>query len=173
MAPSNTDRHTLKSHFLDQFAYDLWANDRIISAIEELSEGETRRECLRLTSHLLRATTRWLERIIGEGSTTIDKVDDILSLRERANANARAWQALFEERTAADFPKDVEYRNMAGETFYTELRVIVAHVLNHATHHRAQVVRHIRLADIQPPETGLIVFDRERAEEEDEADDLG
>jgi len=170
MASSSTARHTLKSHFLDQFAYDLWANDRVIAAIASLPEGDTRSACFKLTSHQLRATTRWLERIIGEGSTTIDKVDDVTSLRARANANAQAWHALLEERTAADFTMDVDYRNMAGETFYTELRVIVAHVLNHATHHRAQVVRHIRLADIQPPETGLIVFDRERAEDGDEAE---
>lgn len=163
---STTEKHTLKTHFLDQFDYDLWANDRIISAVADLPEGETREECLRLTSHLLRATTRWLERVIDEGSTTLDKVDSVESLRTRAEANAKAWVALFEERTAADFAKDVTYQNQAGETFYTELRVIVAHVLNHATHHRAQVVRHIRLAGIQPPESGLITFDRERREVE-------
>lgn len=164
----STDKHTLKSHFLDQFAYDLWANDRIIAATDQLPEGETKDECLRLASHLLRATTRWLERIVDQEETTIDKVDSVEALQKRARANAEAWAALLDERTAADFVKDVEYRDLKGTTHWNELRVVVAHVLNHATHHRAQVVRHIRLAGIQPPDTGLIGFDRERLAAEEE-----
>lgn len=163
------DRHTLKRHFEEQFDYDLWANHRVIDAIEELPEGDARAEGFRLTSHLLRASTRWLERILDEEATSIDRVDDAPALRERARANADAWAALLEARTAADFPKDVTYRSMDGTEHHTELRAILAHVINHGTHHRGQVVRHIRLAGIAPPETGLIAFDRERRAAEEEA----
>ena len=163
------DRHTLKHHFQEQLAYDLWANLRIIDAIEDLPEGDARSEGFRLTSHLLRASTRWLERILDEESTSIDKTDDAPALRKRAEANAEAWTALLEARTAADFPKDVMYRSMDGTEHHTELRVILGHVLNHATHHRGQVVRHVRLAGFEPPSTGLIVYDRERRAAEDQA----
>lgn len=158
---ASDDRHTLKSHFVHQLGYDLWANDRILAAVEALPEGEAKTEGLRLTSHLVRAGTRWLERILDGEAKTEDRPDTIEKMRERARANAEAWTALLQERTAADFVKDVEYVGADGEVFYTELRVVVAHVLNHGTHHRAQVVRHIRLAGFQPPETGLIAYDRE------------
>lgn len=166
---ASDDRHTLKSHFAQQLGYDLWANDRILSAVEALPEGEAKTEGLRLASHLLRAGTRWLERILDGEAKTEDKVDTLDKMRDRARANAEAWAALLEERTAADFVKDVEYVGAEDEVFYTELRVVVAHVLNHGTHHRAQVVRHIRLAGIQPPETGLIAYDRELQAQAEEA----
>ena len=166
---ASNDRHTLKHHFQEQLAYDLWANLRLIDAIEGLPEGDARAEGFRLTSHLLRASTRWLERILDQEATSIDKVDDAPALRARAKANAEAWAALLEARTAADFPKDVAYRSMDGTEHHTELRAIVAHVVNHGTHHRGQVVRHIRLAGFDPPETGLIVYDREQRAAEDEA----
>ena len=166
---ASDDRHTLKHHFQEQFDYDLWANLRVIDAIEGLPEGDARSEGFRLTSHLARASTRWLERILQEEATSIDKVDDAPALRKRAKANAEAWAALLEERTAADFPKDVAYRRMDGTEEFSELRAILAHVIHHGTHHRGQVVRHIRLAGITPPETGLIAYDREKRAAEDEA----
>lgn len=168
---ANDDRHTLKRHFQEQFAYDRWANARVIDAIEALPDGDARAEGFRLTSHQIRATTRWIERVVDQEATSIDKVDDAAALRERAEANAEAWAALVDARTAADFPKDVTYRSMDGTEHHTELRAVIAHVLNHATHHRAQVVRHIRLAGLAPPETGLIVFDRERRAAEDAEDE--
>lgn len=161
-------RHTLKSHLLDMLAYDRWASERVIAAVDALPEGEAKDQCVRLTSHLLRAGTRWLERIVDERDTTTDKVDAIPAQLERAEANYQAWTALLEERTAADFAKDVHYARNGEETYANELRSIVAHVLNHATHHRGQVVRHIRLAGFEPPCTDLIIYDRERRAREDE-----
>lgn len=165
---ASDDRHTLKRHFQEQFDYDLWANHRVIDAIEDLPDGEARAECFRLASHLLRASTRWLERILDQEASSIDRVDDAPALRERARANADAWAALLEARTAPDFPKDVTYRSTDGSEHHNELRAILAHVLNHGTHHRGQVVRHIRLAGLTPPTTDLIDFDRERRAAEDE-----
>lgn len=162
MPPSSSDGHTLKTYATDLVAYDAWANRRAIEAVAMLPEGDVREECLRLMSHAVRATTRWLERILEGASSTVDRADPPDALERRVQANARAWHALLEERTAPDFAKDVVYTGSTGEEHRAKLRVIVAHVFNHATHHRAQVIRHIRLAGFEPPVTDLIVFDRER-----------
>lgn len=153
------DRHTLKHHFQQQFAYDLWASERVIAAVAEMPDGDAKQHGLRLLGHALRATTRWVERVIDGKASTRDKVDAPDAMLERARANTRAWMALLDERTAADFTKDVTYEMPEGEERVGELRVIVAHVLNHATHHRAQAVRHIRLAGGTPPSTDLIDWD--------------
>ena len=166
---SSDDRHTLKHHFLQQIAYDLWANERVIAAVAELPDGDAKGDALRLLAHALRATTRWIERVIDGEASTRDRVDAPEAMLERAHANARAWTALLDERTAADFAKDVTYEMREGEERVSELRVIVAHVLNHATHHRGQAVRHIRLAGATPPSTDVIFWDFALQEDDEDA----
>ena len=54
----------MKSHFLNLFQYDAWANDLVLQSIKEKSIQNQKIELL--FSHLLTAQKIWLDRCINE-----------------------------------------------------------------------------------------------------------
>ena len=59
----------------------------------------------------------------------------------------------------------IEYRLMSGKEGASPLRQLVAHLVNHATHHRGQVTTLLRQLGAAPAKsTDMIAFFRERAE---------
>jgi len=59
-----------------------------------------------------------------------------------------------EERIAGD----PTYRNLEGTLFRTPLRLILAHVFNHQTHHCGQVGDMLSQDGASPPELDLICY---------------
>jgi uncharacterized damage-inducible protein DinB len=55
----------------------------------------------------------------------------------------------------------LDYRNMAGETRQDPLRIVMAHIFNHQTHHRGQVHGLLSQTAVPPPPLDLIYFTRE------------
>jgi uncharacterized damage-inducible protein DinB len=54
----------------------------------------------------------------------------------------------------------IHYQNSKKESFENRLVDIVAHVINHSTHHRAQVSLKLRQLDIVPPPLDYVLFKR-------------
>ena len=76
------------------------------------------------------------------------------------SADVRALLDAGERAGALDAP--VAYTNSSGTAFETPLRDILTHVVNHGTHHRAQIALVLREAGIAPPATDYIYFVREK-----------
>jgi uncharacterized damage-inducible protein DinB len=116
-----------------------------------------------LFSHLLRAQDLWFERVEGTDHANVALwVDEALAAcAERAEASARRWRTVLDERAAHDLDQPIAYTNSKGTSFETPLRDLLSHVVNHGTHHRAQIALVLREADIVPPPTDYIFFVRE------------
>jgi uncharacterized damage-inducible protein DinB len=156
------------------FAYNDWANHRVLRAAATLELEEFRRDLgsshggVRGTlAHMLWAEWIWLERFKGVSPTQrIDESEfvDVMALRERwrvLEANRGAWLDALRERDVASI---VRYRGTDGKrAFVAPLGELVQHVVNHSTQHRGQVVGLLRQLGARPPATDLVAYDRERA----------
>lgn len=141
--------------------YSAWANDRMLSTLQAADDvpGKT----VELMSHLLRAQDIWYGRVqkSDHADVALWADDDLAACVERAEASIRRWQKLLEDRSAEALDQSIAYTNSKGTAYETSLRDIVRHVVNHGTHHRAQIALLLRQAEVAPPPTDYIFFLRE------------
>lgn len=156
----------------DLYAYNRWANRRILAAVRALS-GEERARDLRSSfpsvqatlAHVLGAEWIWLERWNGRspGGFPADwNLDDWVELERRWGEVEAAQGRFVGALTAADLGRAVDYRNTAGTPFVAPLGQLLRHVVNHSTYHRGQVVTMLRQLGAAAPATDLVVYHREQ-----------
>jgi len=141
--------------------YTQWGHDRVLEHFRSADRVPDR--ALELLSHLLRAQDVWYGRVAGTDHAELDLWgrDSLSACAGRLADSTRRWQALLDER-ADDLDQPVSYTNSSGTAFETPLRDILLHVVNHGTHHRAQIALLLREADIAPPATDYIFYLREQ-----------
>lgn len=145
------------------FAYNGWANRRLLKAAGELSAEELRRD-LRGSFRSIHGTLRHL--LWGERSWLRYWRDrdfgPALAPKELADLAAieKAWAALEKEQGA--FFDGLTDRKMRSPIRVDHDRYalgeLVQHALNHSTHHRGQVVLMLRQLGKTPPDTGFRQF---------------
>lgn len=118
---------------------------------------------MELFGHLLRAQDLWYGRVqdTAHAELSLWAEDDLSACVERAEASARRWRTVLENVVADDLDRPVAYTNSKGTSFETPLRDILSHIVNHGTHHRAQIALVLRDVGIAPPPTDYIFFVRE------------
>lgn len=157
----------------DLFAYDRWANRRILDAALALPPEDFDRDLgssfpsVRATlAHLLASDWIWLERWLGRSPTGVPEDWDLATgaaIGSRWREVEAAVKGFVEALTEADLERVVDYRNTAGTPYSAPLGHLLRHVVNHSTYHRGQVVTMLRQLGATPPSTDLVAFYRERA----------
>jgi uncharacterized damage-inducible protein DinB len=148
-------------HFINLFEYDGWASRRILEALAAPPAANLDR-CLDLLSHLLRSQNVWIDRIEENNGAHLAlwERDSLAACAERCDRNNRNWLRLLSSCAPGDFNTLVTYTTQRGETYTSEMREILTHVVNHGTHHRAQIALLLREAGIAPPPTDYIIYTR-------------
>lgn len=138
----------MKEYFFSLFRYNKYTNDKIAETIIAANGPE---KPLDLMGHLLTAEQVWLRRINGE-----QKVDIVLwpkwpveKLKGVIADNSALWLSYLSTMDDADFCKRVTYINFQGKEFTMQVSDIIAHVVNHGTHTRAQIGVHLKLAGVE------------------------
>lgn len=158
---------SLLDHLDTLFAYDLWANRALAAALGEASPGGVAsespevREAARLFAHLTRASEVWLGRVEGTGAAGLPvwpSDGDVAASLARAERAAAGWRAHLRAVGDRGLGQAIAYRNTRGERFETERAGIIAHVVNHGTHHRGQAVHLLREAGLEPPVLDVIAY---------------
>lgn len=139
--------------------YNRWASRRILDAMQ-LADAVPER-AVELFSHLLRAQDVWYGRVQETDHADLDfwATESLSACAERFEASTRRWQTVLED--YEDLDQFISYTNSKGTPFETPLRDILTHVVNHGTHHRAQIALVLREDDIAPPPTDYIFYLRE------------
>ncbi len=148
----------MKEHFLRLFDYDQMANTLIFAALRDTPPGETDRAQV-LMEHLLTASKSWLIRCEGKSSAGIDLWPraEWGEMGTLINENAKGWKAFLEKET--DFGRRLTYQNQSGKDFSNVLADALTHVINHGTHHRAQIGQLLKIAGVEHlPVTDYIAF---------------
>lgn len=157
-----------RSDFVALFDYGKWANNRVLHALKSAEPVPDR--AVELFSHLLRSQDRWYGRVRDTEHAYLDiwVEEDLTACARRAEASARRWDGVIDGVTRDALDEPVAYENTKGISFETPLRDILTHVVNHGTHHRAQIALVLREAEIAPPPTDYIFYVRENDDSPDE-----
>ena len=150
----------MKNHFLDLFEYNLWANQRLLGVIS-LNKVDDE-DVFSLMSHIVSAQLIWLHRVEGLPTAPfppweVYKFREIESMVDESNDR---WIKYLNNYKVDSLEEVIHYQNSKKQSFENRLVEIVTHVINHSTHHRAQVSRKLRQLNIEPPPLDYIIFKR-------------
>ena len=150
----------MKEYFIRLLHYDRYANLRILAT---LLQTEDHAKAEQLMAHLLIAQQVWLGRCINKPITITTLWPDweAGTFEKRINDNHRQWLTYLETLGDNDFEQSIHYKNLQGDNFETKLTDILTHLINHGTHHRAQIGQHLKIAGADLPNTDYILFARQ------------
>jgi uncharacterized damage-inducible protein DinB len=151
----------MKAYFTQLFDYDLYANLRILETI--LAAGEPEKP-VQLMAHLLSAQQVWITRCKGQLAVGAVLWPDwkANTFEQKIHDSHRAWINFLDYSEPDDFDKMISYNDLKGNPFENKLNDILAHVINHGTHHRAQAGTYMKMAGIDLPNTDYIFYIRNK-----------
>lgn len=152
----------MKNYFLKLIDYDHHTNKTLAKLIVEAGEPE---QAVKLMAHMLAAQQVWLNRCkylpAPGGALWPDWRAD--TFEQIINDNHARWVDFLSEQSDNDFEKIVYYKNSKGDSFENKLEDVMAHLINHGTHHRAQIGQELKLAGVEKlPVTDYIFYIREK-----------
>ena len=148
----------MKKYFLKLYHYNAWSNNRVLNCIKRQTVGDEK--ILTIMGHIVAAQFLWLHRIKGLpppdvklwGSYTLDQ---LLVLAEDAG---KKWIDFVE--STEDFDRELTYRNYLNEPYTNNVEMIMIHLVNHSSYHRAQIAMLLRQKGFEPINTDFITYDR-------------
>lgn len=164
------------SHHARMFAYDRWANRRVIDSLRsaraalERGPGGAAAEAPALVkarqvwSHVQWARRLWLSRLVGAPPPDVADAFPPWPLERAASeclALDRAWRDAVLALDEPGLRRVVAYRTTEGHDAASTVADILAHVVNHSTYHRGQVARLVAECGGEVAVTDFIVFARQ------------
>lgn len=87
------------------------------------------------------------------------KAGELMQVME---TNHRNWLAFISDLQPGDFSGMIKYSNSKGDVFENSVEDILAHLVNHGTHHRAQIGQELKRSGLEKlPVTDYIFYIRE------------
>ena len=148
-------------HLRELFAYNDWANRRIVAALR-LNRSEKAREIL---AHLLVTEKEYFERLYGKDSTGFDFWQN-LSLQDcgdLAQENAQSYERLLKRFDDEGLGQIARYKTSEGVAHENTFRELLTHVLFHSSIHRGNITLKMREEGFAPPAIDYIIYLRETA----------
>lgn len=150
--------HTVE-HLRHLFAYNDWANRRILVAVKEFGSARA----LELFTHILITEKEWYGRLYGKDSTGYDfwpklSVEECGTL---ARESAERYEKLLRRFEEEGLDTRMKYRNSKGTAYENTFREALTHVLMHSAIHRGNIILKLREDGGEPPKTDYIIYLRE------------
>ena len=146
-------------HLRELFAYNDWANRRIVTALKTVANEKPRR----ILAHLLITEQEYYERLYGKDSFGFDFWQD-LDLEACGNL-ARETATRFEKllRKFDDEGLDLKTRYRTSEGVWCEntFRELLTHVVFHSSIHRGNIMSNLREENFAPPKIDYVIYLRE------------
>ncbi|AMR32781.1 hypothetical protein A0256_15805 [Mucilaginibacter sp. PAMC 26640] len=150
----------MKSHFSQLLNYDCYANLQMNNLISQWPEIM---QPVKLMAHLLSAQQRWLSRCKFEPAPATSLWPDwpANEFAQIIKSNNLDWITYLDHLQPEEFNSTITYQNTLGENFSDQLADVLAHLVNHGTHHRAQIGQLLKLAGASLPQTDYIFYLRQ------------
>ena len=148
----------MKPYFLKLYQYNAWANRRVINCLIGQSVGDEK--ILGIMGHIVAAQFLWLHRIKGLPPANVKlwgeyNLEQITTMAEEAG---KLWLEFIE--STDNFNRELTYNNYVGEPYVNNVEMIMIHLVNHSSYHRAQVALLLRQKGYEPINTDFITYDR-------------
>jgi uncharacterized damage-inducible protein DinB len=156
------------------YDYHWWANAKLLDVTAALGPEAAAREVgkqfsyptlLGMFAHVYGADLLWLARWKGESPGRMAAGADFASLAElraRWTELEAKQRAFLHGLSGTDLLRTIEFRHFSGRELRVPLRKVIAHVANHATHHRSEAATMLTMISGSPPDTGLHSYELER-----------
>ncbi|MBA4185294.1 MAG: hypothetical protein H0X49_14985 [Acidobacteria bacterium] len=141
------------------FAYNDWANRRIVAALKSSSGEKTRK----ILAHLLITEKEYFERLYGKDSTGFDFWQN-LSLEDCGNLakeNAENYECILKRFDDEGLGQIANYKTSEGVAYQNTFRELLTHVLFHSATHRGNIILKMREENYTPPKIDYIIYLRE------------
>lgn len=152
------------------FAFNRWANQRMLDALAPLTDEEFRRDLknshpsIRDTVlHVMGSEWVWLSRWLGSSPRARPAEWDAYGLpqiRTEWDALADAIASFVGQLTDADLDREIHYNNFKGAACQNPLWQLLRHMVNHSSYHRGQVTTMLRQLGHTPVATDLVLYYR-------------
>ena len=147
----------MKIFFHQLFDYNFYCNKKLIESCTEMKSVPD--DVVRLFSHVLNAHHLWNARILN--TKTDIKVWQLHEIENWAEMHYENQRTSFEIiRNTEDFERRIDYQNSEGRSYSNSLRDILFHIINHSTHHRAQIAVVFRNNNLEPLVSDYIFYKR-------------
>ena len=161
----------MKDLLLQYAEYNLWANGKLINAINELTDEQQHKKIIssfdsiyKTLFHVWRAGYMWRERFktgknIGEPKDNFD--NSAKNVGEALLQQDKLWIEFVNQSTDDSLKKILTYKNLHGDEFSESVYLLLHHIFNHSTYHRGQLVTMIRQVGVEKiPSTDFIAWVR-------------
>ncbi|HYC84307.1 MAG TPA: DinB family protein [Chryseosolibacter sp.] len=148
----------MKKYFLKLYQYNAWATKRVIGTLVRQQVSD--QKILSLLGHVVAAQFLWLHRIKGLPPADVKlwgeyTLDQLIPMSENI---ARQWLEFVE--STDDFNRELTYKNYVGDPYTNNVEMIMIHLVNHSSYHRAQIAMLLRQKGFEPINTDFITYDR-------------
>lgn len=160
------------SEMRDLFAFNAWANHRVLGAAEALATeqftqpmGSSFSSVRDTLAHICGVEWVWLERMEGRSPTSIPEAKEysnVAALRARWLETEKRWLEYVSRLDQAELDEQVDYKTLSFGASRDARWQMMQHVVNHGTYHRGQVIALLRQLGAKGASTDLIAFYRER-----------
>lgn len=155
------------------FHYHVWANDKMLRHLRDLSEDIHRQELQSVfptigdtLAHMYIVDNMWLSAMWGDSSETSQALLPVLQ-QEVKDANLDVFQACFAKVAAryeaffarqTDLEAVSEYPHPTYGTLRASYNDILLHVVNHGTYHRGNITAMLRQLGHMGPSTDYVFY---------------
>ena len=147
----------MKAFFNQLFDYNFHYNKKLIETCRDLKTVPE--EVIRLFSHILNAHHIWNARMQGVASENeVWQVHEIADWDELHYENQRNSFGIITNEE--NFEKRIDYESSEGQRYSNTLQDILFHIINHSTHHRAQIAAIFRSNNLEPIPMDYIIYKR-------------
>ncbi len=159
------------------YNYHYWRVARILQSCESLTPEQWDQPLApswgsvhALLVHMVAAEQIWLGRWKGVSAKTmtstaaLPKLADVRRAWNRVEAEIRAFIDRCDE---LQLGAELTYTNTKGKTYIFPLGELMLHVVDHATHHRGELVAMLTILDIPHPDDGLAGYLIDRSQQRD------
>jgi uncharacterized damage-inducible protein DinB len=147
----------MKEFFKELFEYSHHYNQELLKVILQ-RQGQVPEKSLKLLSHVINAHHIWNSRIDGKAQAfAVWEIQPTEKLRGIDEENYAVTRRILDQ---VDLSSITTYTNTKGQTFTNTVKDILFHVVNHSTHHRAQIASDFKQNGIEPLISDYIFYKR-------------
>jgi uncharacterized damage-inducible protein DinB len=146
----------MKNYFIELAQFNIWANNKFISWINQLTEEQFNQEITSSFSsiqstclHIAAAEKIWLDRwqLVANPEFIATNFKgskaDLITIWQQASADILFFIESLNEK---DFAKNFSFSRLNGDLFHMQYSKTFAHIFNHSTFHRGQLITMLRQA---------------------------